>query len=292
MGDLNTSFARLQSFNLEGLEDVEGCMENWMTEVKKKLKCEEEDNLTAKMFEVPLKAVSSVWLADARDIMCRQRDMLDNMKEMIELLKTEALGDKSAVIRLQGELLECKDKQLKSLQAAVETTVQTTVQKEIRSYSAVVAKKSSAPAFTPESLKKVVKTAMEEDDRSKNLMVFGLVEEEGEQIKERISGLLLELGEKPRVAASRLGTKSPGASRPVKVTLGSSTSIHQILTKARELKQVERLKSVYICPDRSPDQRAARRRLVTDLKKAAETQPDRHHFIRGGRVCSEAKSVT
>ena len=158
-----------------------------------------------------------------------------------------------------------------------------------KSFSAALSK-SCGPDFTPDSLKKVVMTAIEEEDRSKNLMVFGLAEEEGEQIEEKINGLFAELGEKPRVTVNRIGRKSPGASpvcRPVKVTLASSTAARQILTKARNLKQVDRLKSVYVCPDRSPEEQAARKRLVMDFKKAVAAQPDRQHFIKGGKVCSK-----
>ena len=82
------------------------------------------------------------------------------------------------VIKLQGELLESKSEQLKSVQTAVQTTVKDTVQAEIRSYSDVV-KKTDSAAFTPETLKKVFKNVVEEEDRSRNLMVFGLEEEAG-----------------------------------------------------------------------------------------------------------------
>ena len=81
--------------------------------------------------------------------MCQQRDMIEKLKQTTEQLKTDALADKTAIIKLQSDvlvsmceqgelqdkLLECKDKQLKSLQTAVETTVQATVQKEFQSYS-------------------------------------------------------------------------------------------------------------------------------------------------------------
>lgn len=135
------------------------------------------------------------------------------------------------------------------------------MQKEIQSYS--VTKKSGGPILTPDSLKKVIMNAIEED-RSKNLMVFGLDEEDGEQIEDKVAGLFAELGEKPRVAVSIIGHKKPGATtvcRPVKVTgLASSTAAHQILSKARNLKQIERRKSVYVCPDRSPEERAVRKK--------------------------------
>ena len=267
MEDINHSFTRLQTFDLGELEDVEGCEARWLGVVKSTLKVQDRNQLTADKFMGPTKQVLSRWLEEAQDVMGRQRDMMDNMKEIIELMKTEALADKKKVIKFQDELLECKDEQLRSLKSTVEATVVTTVQKGIQSYSDAVAKKSCGLDFTPDSLKKVVMTAIEEEDRSKNLLVFGLAEEDGEEIEEKISGILAELGEKPRVAVNRIGRKTPGATtvcRPVKVTLASCTAARQILMKARNLKQIERLKSVYVCPDRSPDERAARRRLVME----------------------------
>ena len=52
-----------------------------------------------------------------------------------------------------------------------------------------------------------MKNAIEEDDRSKNLIVFGLDESEDERIDSKVSALLLEIGEKPRISASRIGAK-------------------------------------------------------------------------------------
>lgn len=294
--DLNNSLARLQGFELDELDDVVCSQEEWINEVKKKLKVEESDYLTHDKFNSSSinKVTLAGWLGSARDIMCQQAEMMAKQKEVIELLKTEALADKAAVIRLQADLLQCKDNQLQSLQAAVETTVQTTVKEEIKSYSAAVAKSSNAPVFSTNSLKQVVKSAMAEEDRGKNVMVFGLAEEEGEQIDEKIRGLFQELGEKPRVTASRVGRKSSGTAntecRPVKVTLASSTSVSQILTKTGRLKQVEQYKLVYVRPDLSPDERTSRKRLVINLKKAIGEQPDRHHYIKGGTVHSKDRT--
>lgn len=215
------------------------------------------------------------------------------MNEIIELLKTEALGDKGTVIRLQSELLERKDEQLKSLHTVVQTTVQDTVQAEIRTYGDAL--KTPSAVINPATVKKVVQDVIKDGDRSKNLLVFGLAEKDGEQLDEMISDVFMELGEKPRVAAIRLGRKGPGVGtscRPVKVTLASSTAVRQILTKTRNLRQLERLKAVYVSPDRSPVERAARRQLVLELKKKIAEQSDRKHYIKNGKVCSEDKTVT
>ena len=266
----------------------------WIEEVKKKLKVECEDNLTQDKFNSSsiTKVTLSCWLGTARDIMCQQAELMARQKEVIELMKTEALADKAAVIRLQTDLPQCKDNQLQSLRTAVETTVQTTMKEEIKSYSAAVAKTSisNAPVFSTNSLKQVVKSAIEEEDRGKNVMVFGLAEEEGEQLEDKISGLLQELGEKPRVAACRVGGTGTTECRPVKVTLPSATSVNQILLKTGKLKQIEQFKSVYVRPDMTPDQRSARKRLVEELKKLIDEQPNCYHYIKGGKVQSRDKA--
>jgi len=288
--ELNASYCRLQRFDLDGLEDVVGCQARWLEEVQQKLNWDGEE-IETKKFAGQNKPVLAEWLAEATDIMCRQRDYMSDMKEMIELLKTEAIGDKEAVIRLQNEVLQSKEEQLKSLRAAVQTTVQDTVQTEMRSYGEVL--KSSTPAaISPATFKKVVKDVMKDEDRSKNVIVFGLAEEDGEQLNEKVGNVFVEIGEKPPLAAVRIGRRPETGTvcRPVKVTLTSSTAVQQILTRARFLKQQERLKSVYVSPDRTPAERSARRLLVEERKKKAAEEPGRNHFIKEGKVCSVDKT--
>ena len=79
--------------------------------------------------------------------------------------------------------------------------------------------------------------------------------------------------------------------RPVKVTLASATSVSQILSKTGRLKQTQ-YKSVYVCPDRSPKERTARKQLVADLKKTMDEKPELYHCIRGGKICSKEKAET
>ncbi len=292
MTDLDSSFSQLQSFNASELYDLEATQETWIENAKKELKCDDQEKLTAELFSRLTKPVLSRWLAEARDIMCRQRDTMEEMKDIIGVMKTEALGDKARVIKLQEVLLERKEEQLASLQTAVRTSVQDSVKTEIRTYGDALKKPSAAAPINTAVFKKVVKDVIEDEDRCKNIMVFGLEEYDGEKLDERISGIFLELGEKPRVAAMRFGKRpeAGGSCRPVKVTLTSSTAVRQILTKTRNLRQLEGLKSVYVTPDRSPAERTARRLLVAELKKMTSEQPLRNHYIKGGKVCSEDKT--
>lgn len=159
---------------------------------------------------------------------------------------------------------------------------------EFQTYSAAVEKGLSV---TPANLKSVVKEVVEEEDRSRNIMVFGLAEETDEQLGDKVSDVLQTIGEKPRIEVCRVGNRDvtkPG--RTVKVTLSSSVIVNQILSKARNLRDSEKHKSVFLSADRSYEQRTEHRLLVVELKKRAADDPDKRHFIRNGKVCSVAKT--
>lgn len=296
--DLDKSYQRLQMLNLDDLEDVEACQARLIADMMKETKCDDEGQLKLEKFMAPpaiTKKVLARWLESACDLIMRQRELHCNFKEIVELQKTEELGNRGKIIRLQNELLDSKNEQLRNLQSAVQSTVQDTVQAEMRGYSDVVKSVSGSPAISPETLKKVVQDAIVDEDRSRNFMVFGLKEEDGERVNEKISDMLQELGVKPRVEAVRVGRRSSGTdpgivSRPVKVKVASSTTVRQILMKAKDLRQITKFTSVYVCPDRTLDERAAQKKLILDLKRISKEQPGLHHFIRGGKLCSTEKT--
>ena len=82
-----------------------------------------------------------------------------------------------------------------------------------------------------------------------------------------------------------------GKGRPVKVTFSSTALISQILRKARNLKTTAEYQAVFISPDLTPEERAKQRELILELKKRYAETPDMRHYIRGGKVLSEGKSV-
>ena len=222
-----------------------------------------------------------------------QSEMITQLKDIVDAFKTDTLADKAKIIRLQDKLLENKDDQIKILESSVEKTVQNTVEREIKSYSEAVSKSGSeGPIVTPEKLELAVKSAIKEEDRSRNVTVFGLREEAREQVENQVSEFFSELGEKPRIQASRIGKKSIDSTiiRPVKVVLPNSTAAHEVLQKAEFLKRIKARKTVFISPDRSADEREQRRNLVTELNRLITEQPNRYHFMRAGRVQSVDKT--
>ena len=163
------------------------------------------------------------------------------------------------------------------------------MQSEIKSYSSALAEKAQPTVISPDVLKKVVQAAVEEEDRSKNIMFFGLDEEKNETLSNRVDEVFVSVGEKPSFVASRVGKKSGSKPRPVKVTLTGNSSIHLILAKAKRLRTVDKFKSVFLSPDRSPDERAQHRNLILELKQRIIEQPDKKHFIKDRHIVTSEK---
>ena len=186
----------------------------------------------------------------------------------------------------------CKTEQIQTMKSSVKTSVEESVKAEFVSYSTKL--QSKAPVIPPDSVRSVVKTVMEEEDRSQSVMLFGLEELDEEQIYDRVNEVFGDLGEKPRFEAQRLGKRSSGDAkkvRPVKVNLPSSAVVTQLLKKARNLRQSEKHKSVFISPDKTPEERATQRKLVEEMKKKAMEEPEKRHFIRRGAICSVNSTV-
>ena len=123
---------------------------------------------------------------------------------------------------------------------------------EIRSYSEAV-KSANVPKAASVSVKevqKVVQNVVEADDRSKNIIVFGLKETDDEDINVIIDEVLENVGCKPRHESVRIGFKKQTEAdsnkhRPVKVSVASAAHAIAILRSAKRLKSVERFKNVF-----------------------------------------------
>ena len=135
----------------------------------------------------------------------------------------------SQVIELQQIMLDKKSDELNAVTVAVTTTVKESVKSECKGYAEAV-KKYCNPVMLPQPLTKVVKQVVKENNRSRNLIVFGVEEE---ILSEKIGDLLETMGVRPKTEAYRVGkftseTKSP---RSAKVTMTSTGNVHHFLEK-------------------------------------------------------------
>ena len=238
-------------------------------------------------------------LSDVLRIVQRQNEYIVHLEKQAQELKSDMIINQGTVIDLQNELILVKDQQLNVFKTTVVTSVEDTVKSQLKSYSEAVQKTSASVASSlsldTKTLKNVFKDVVAEEDRTRNFMIFGLPEDEEEQTCEKVSEILMELGEKPRIEATRLGLKTSKDAkqldRPIKVSVSSTTVVQKILSKSRNLRTSGRYKKVFIKPDRSADQRAEHRALVLELKKRSKVETDKRHFIKDGQLCSVDKVV-
>ena len=199
----------------------------------------------------------------------------------VDALKSEAKCAMKDLAEVQSELLQCKRDQIEFIQTGVQKTIKT----EMKSYSDAV-KKSKGENVTLSKIKNVVKDIVE--DRSRNIMIFGLEETDKENLQYRTMEVFEELDEKPLFKAERVGKKvDNNKSRPVKVTMANSVVVSELLRKSRDLKESPHHSAVYLKPDRTLDQRRKHRELVNELKQSIIDSPNKRHFIRNGEVCHE-----
>ena len=159
-----------------------------------------------------------------------------------------------------------------------------TVQKEVQSYAGVVAS-SCATALSPKKLQTVVKSIQATEDRSRNIMIHRLAETNGEDLKKSVSDIFSQLGENPMFSIPcRVGKPVSGSVRPVKVSFPSASVVPELLSKSSKLRQSEMFKNTFITPDRSREERVARRTLIQELRQKREDEPDAKFIIKSGKV--------
>ena len=165
----------LEDFNFAELQQTEADYEKLSYMMKEKV----NGFLSSANFMKDTKITRQVmadWLQEAAHIMNKQAHLMRDYQGIVDLMKIEAIADKTKVVNAQEKLLELKDEQLNTLKTAVQTTVQNSVEKEMKQYSQALTTKGSGTSVSHGALKSVVKSALKEEDRSRNLVVFGLVE--------------------------------------------------------------------------------------------------------------------
>ena len=209
-------------------------------------------------------------------------------KVCLEKIKSEMITLQRSVVKLQQQLLENQTNHVDELSAVVDTAVEN----GIRSYSGVLSDtvRKSVPVLSATKLKKAVKEAVLDDDRSRNVVLFGLTEKESADLDNQITDLLYAIDEKPSFEAVRIGLHfDEEKSRPVKVSFRNAETVHRVLTKAKNLRNSVHYRKVYISPDRTPEERAKHKQLVVKMRKLAADNQDQHFYIYSGEICKRDK---
>ena len=221
---------------------------------------------------------------------------LQRLKTCHEVLKSSTVEVeelKNKIISLQAEKIKSQEQLLEIKNETVET-FQSTLKSEMKSYRDVCASSIStvpSPVITSKALSSVVKEVVSVEDRRKNIMLYGVKEDNSTEPDVAVSNVFDEIGEKPPVSnCVRVGKQnSSGRPRPIKVTLKSSEAAMKIQRKAKVLKNSPATSQVFIAPDRTREERAERRKLVVILKEKIRNNPSQHYYIAGKEVRSRGE---
>ena len=202
--------AVLRRIDAEYLIDLEDELQHWYKNVLETTKYEKIDEISEEIFINPSikKGKLAELLGDVFSTVEKQNEMVRDLRAANDLLKTELLESQSTVIKIQSEQWKCNREQFLFLQTTVKSTVQETMQSEMKSYSSALTEKSPPAIISPETLKKVVQAVVEEEDRSKNLVLFGLKEEMNETLSNKLVKFLFLSAKEPSILALRVGKKS------------------------------------------------------------------------------------
>ena len=283
--------------DLDILKDVGADMNSWIGNLRTALKCKSHQEVKIEKLTKPgiTKEILAKILFEGYQTVYSHRDQFESSRVCFEKLKSELIAAQRSVVKLQQQLLDTQEKLLETQAeqlGEMSSVVDTAVDKGIRSYSQVLSRtiKDSVPVLSEQTLKKVVQEAVTDEDRSRNVVVFGLSEEASEDLDSKISSLFEDVEEKSSFEAVRIGEQSEEMNRPVKVCLRNSETVHRILQKAKNLRKSSAHRKVYVQPDRSPEERAKHRELVAEMRRRASENPDCYYYISSGEIFHRDKA--
>ena len=274
-------------FSVSTLHELEKQIEDLSDSVSAKLNCRKLEDLTHDLFKPKgvTKDVITEIVLKMGSMICQSRTVLRSAAEKLDQQKSEQ-------IKTQNELIQCKSGKL--------TSVKETVKTEMKLFTDVVKNNTVASEISPAKIKMAVKSAITEDDRSKNFIIFGAPEEleceEQEMSELSLVGDILgfmKFKERPNITnIERVGVKkSDSTRRPIKVTMRDPEIVREMLSRAKVLKSVDvegynfKYNKLYLSPDRSQDERISRQKLVQEMKERIKKDSSKKYYIRNNKVC-------
>ena len=266
----------------------------WLSKAMKQLSCSAPIAVTSTACKKLKNDDLVVLMSEAFHLVRFQNEKLKQLKTTLSATKNKLIESQQCVISLQEQVIDCKDKQLQAVQTTVKSTVEDSVKEQFKSYSDAVQEnvmvcKPDSDSLPVGKLKDVVREVAHEEDRLRSVIIFGVPEREPANLAKRVEEVFNEMMVGPSIREiSIVGKKSAGtSSRPIKVKLSSPSIVKTVLGQAKLLRNSDKLKSVFVKPDLSIEERTERRKLVQDLKQRRISEPDKRHYIKGGAVHSE-----
>ena len=286
----------MATVNDKELEDLLGKCSAWLPKAMEQVGCTAPVDVTSTVCKRAMKDTLGLLFSESFHYVRLQVEKMKQLKAELSSVKSQLIENQQWVISLQEQIIDNKDKQLDAVQTVVKSSVESNLKEQFKSYSEAAAENvmvcQADSLADPATLKKMVKSVVQEEDRSRNVVIFGLPEQKNENVEARVQEVFQEIGLKPTLQATRVGKiRKDNAKRPVQVSLSSHSVVHQVLCQVKKLRHSATFSKVYVRPDRSEEERAQDRLLVNELAKKREMEPDKLHFIRSGTIHSRDKPI-
>ena len=286
----------MATVNDKELEDLLGKCSAWLPKAMEQVGCTAPVDVTSAACKRAMKDTLGLLFSESFHYVRLQVEKMKQLKAELSSVKSQLIENQQWVISLQEQIIDNKDKQLDAVQTVVKSSVESNLKEQFKSYSEAAAENvmvcQADSLADPATLKKMVKSVVQEEDRSRNVVIFGLPEQKNENVEARVQEVFQEIGLKPTLQATRVGKiRKDNAKRPVQVSLSSHSVVHQVLCQVKKLRHSATFSKVYVRPDRSEEERAQDRLLVNELVKKREMEPDKLHFIRSGTIHSRDKPI-
>ncbi|KAL5268695.1 hypothetical protein ACHWQZ_G002522 [Mnemiopsis leidyi] len=178
------------------------------------------DNFTAKTLDKPsvVKAQMAEWLYSALQLLdYAALPLMSNASSQLERLRSDKISDQEEIIQLQRDLVHKKNEEI--------GLVSKTVEAELKTYSSVL-QQSCSSALSPRKIAAAVKTVSKEEDRSKEIVVFGVEEKQGESVNFVVNQILEHLEEKQQIKqCRRIGLKHRTVDLPDVATIVGGSNV-------------------------------------------------------------------
>jgi hypothetical protein len=198
------------------------------------------------------KVTSTTELNESTLLKLTKNPLADIILRLVNLYEKNLDTCKSAAIKmdqLKSEQLE-NQKKLLQIQEEKMDSVKQTVKTELKSWSDVVKKGIPNKQLTAKTVKEAVRSVSEEAKRSKCFMIYGFEEKENASVDSDPIDIAKNVyrktcGLSPRIMNSnRIGAKTAGKTRPVKVEVEHPALVQGILQAAHKLRNSD-YSSVY-----------------------------------------------
>lgn len=211
----------------------------------------------------------------------RKRVEKDNWREDMSKMRTELSGDLKKVKDELGEIRKDVASGEKGINDGEDLKK---LEKEVNDMKTEM---DSRVRKTVMGVKEDVEEALEMERRKMNLVIHGVPETDAEQDIEQVAEILgmgLHMDFERHVASMvRIGKLEDNKARPLRIVVKSLDGKKEILSRAKDLKEVEKYKRMFISPDLTRKQQRVDKELRTELKKFREQGEDTAR-IRYGKI--------